>query len=152
MPNNRLSYIFQMNYNYLVLLLLFFVVTILILTRVLFSRRHPSIGDLVFDFFTQCMGQTRNRVYTRPFAKILLACTLILAYMFWAVNCATLFRLLTTNKFEAFSNYSELNESGRDIFVSRTTMDKYAGVKSILRYEGNVYLWTNLIPCSVSGI
>lgn len=133
MPNYQVSYMLQINRNYLLLSVLVSLIFILILTKVLFTRRRPSIGDLLFDFVSQCLGQTRNRVYSRPFAKILLITVSFFAYIFWVVNCATLFSLLATQRTEQFTDYSQLNQSGREIYISAATLDKYSDVTSLLR-------------------
>lgn len=123
----------QTNRNDFLLLGLVSLIFILILTKVLFTRRRPSIGDLLFDYVSQSLGQTRNRVYTRPFAKILLITVSFLTYIFWVVNCATLYSLLATQRTEQFTGYSQLNQSGREIYISEATLDKYSDVTSLPR-------------------
>lgn len=123
----------QINHNYALMLGLLGLAFILIMTKVLFSSNSPPFRDLVFYFISQCLGHTRNREYTRPFAKILLTTAFFLAYLLWVFNCATLFSILATHRFETFKDYGELNRSNRDIYISRTTLDKYSDVPAILR-------------------
>lgn len=123
----------ELNYNYAMLFCMLALAFILISTKVLLSSHNPPLRDLAHDFIAQCMGQTRNREYTRPFAQILLITAFLMAYFLWVINCATLFSVLATGKFETFHDYSELNRSDREIYISQNTLDKYSHVPAILR-------------------
>lgn len=133
-PRVRLVTILTTNYNYLLIIVLASLVSLLVLTKVLFSSsNHSPVGILIFDFIGQCLGQTRNNVYSMIYARILLITALFLAYIIWVLNCATLFSELAVTKKKSISSYAELNASNRDIFITKATLNRYEGVAALQR-------------------
>lgn len=104
------------------------------LPKIVNLRERPSISDIIFDFISQSFGQTRNRTYAYPYAKILLITAFFLCYIIWAVNSATLFNILATVKMQRFEDYAELNASDRIIYIANTTRLRYGDVDTIDRF------------------
>lgn len=63
---------------------------------------------------------------------MLLITAYLLVYVYWTVNSATLFSILTVN-LEKFTNYDQLNNSDRSIYISAYTLEKYND-ESLLRW------------------
>lgn len=133
-PTNYLAYVLAINLNYLMFLTLILLGFCLLLSKIVHFWEGPQIFDLIFDLVSQSFGQTRNRIYAYAFEKILLITAFFLSYIFWSVNCATLFSNLTLAKTERFNSYAELNASNRIVYISNSTKLRFRDANAIDRF------------------
>lgn len=131
-------YLFRINHNYLLLFGLFVLVLFLILTKFLYSESRPSIYEMLYDITAQYLGIRNFTSFTNFSSKIVLATSFFVAYIIWSVNCATMFSLLTSARSETFETYGELNESSRDIYITKRTQDLYSYVPQLFRCRRKV--------------
>lgn len=127
-PPSHSSYLtnmFSIRFNYLTFLTLILIVFCLLLFKMVHYWEGHTILDLIFDLLSQSFGHTRNRIHAEASAKILLIAVFFLCYIFWSVNCAMLYSILTSPKIETINSYAELNASNRIVYISDSTNLRY---------------------------
>lgn len=114
---------------------LFCTIFLLVLVKVFTSHCERSTSDFVFHVFSKFCGQTRDRTLSTVSLKILFLTCALLIFFFFTFNGSVLFSILATERRDIFENYNSLNESGRDIYISRPILELYGDVPELQKFR-----------------